>query len=241
MAIKEFKNAEEMGKAAAKYISGLIQDQLDINESFTLAVAGGDSPITTYLNLSKEKINWEKVFIFWSDERLVPYENEQSNYKKVNDSLLSKIFIPQKNIYKPPVDSQNAIEAAKVYESRIKNFFNAIDSTDKKSQIPKFDLICLGLGEDGHTASLFPGIKELHKNNKLVVNTIAPDNYVIKDRITFSILLINNAQNVIFIVSGKNKGKVVKEISEGNCDFPAALIEPRKEPIWFIDKTALRG
>ena len=232
--IKIYKSEGDLFHHAAGAISMLINEFLNEYGKCTFVLSGGSTPKNLYRILGSERfrehINWDNVYIFWGDERCVPPESDESNYKMANDSLLSHIQIHEKNIFR--IKGELAPEAsANEYEERIKEFFAG-------KKLPSFDVILLGLGEDGHTASLFPGSNALIENEKWVVENYAEVQH--KWRITMTLKAINNARNIAFLVSGKNKAGVVKEvIRKKNPEMPASLINPSTGNLtWYLDKDA---
>jgi 6-phosphogluconolactonase len=201
-----------------------------------LALSGGSTPKKLYQLLAEDyfrsRIPWTKVFFFWSDERCVPPNRDDSNYKMAYDALLSKVPVPAKNILRMPGEMEPAAEAAKAYEQTLRLFFKTHEP------FPRFDLIFLGVGEDGHTASLFPGTTALLEKLKWVTA-----NYVEKlkeNRLTLTLPVINRAHRVMFLCVGSNKTSIVKEIFNENAPmrFPAQLVNPDGELVWLLDNAA---
>jgi len=202
----------------------------------TIALSGGGTPKKLFQLLSEDfyraRIPWAKVFFFWGDERCVPPTHDDSNYKMAYDALLSKVPVPEKNIMRMPAEMDSPHEAAKAYEQTLKLFF------DTHGLFPKFDLIFLGLGEDGHTASLFPGTTALTEKLKWVTA-----NHVEKlsaNRLTLTFPVINHAGRVLFLCSGEAKTVKLKEIFQENASirFPAQHVNPDGELIWLMDHAA---
>jgi 6-phosphogluconolactonase len=180
-------------------------------------------------------VPWDKVFFFWGDERHVPPDDADSNYRMAREALLSKLPIPEANIFRVPAEGKDAQAVAEAYEQTLKNFFSL-----KPEELPRFDLILLGMGPDGHTASLFPGTPALQEKSRLVVA-----NWVEKlktSRITFTLPVLNAARNVMFLVSGADKAPVLREVLEGDAPaekYPSKLVRPRNgKLIWFVDRAA---
>jgi 6-phosphogluconolactonase len=192
-------------------------------------------------NEFKEAIPWKKTHLFWGDERYVPKDHPESNYGTAYQTLISKLKIPKENVHSIPTDFDNTEEVASIYEAGLKDFF-----WDSKSKEPPFtfDLVLLGLGEDGHTASLFSGDPILKDKDRLVAAVKAPANYETRQRITLTLSAFNKAKKVFFLVAGANKGKVVKEIFEdrkmARRRYPAAMIHPVGNVTWFLDKAAAK-
>jgi 6-phosphogluconolactonase len=200
---------------------------------FTVALSGGNTPIPFYQKLSeiKNKFNWKKTFIFLVDERHVPYDHIDNNYKMIKENLINKINIPEINLF--PINTHLSIEESAIdYENCIVDFFK------KKEIMPGFDIIFLGIGNDGHTASLFPGSNILNEKEKLVLYVEAKN--IIHKRITITLPLINNSKKIIFLATGENKSQIIKEIIEDkNKNYPASLVYPKDGTILFVlDKEA---
>lgn len=174
---------------------------------------------------------WEKTFIFWGDERFVPSDDKQNNANMARTLLLDHIKIPPKNIHPVPVDLA-AGEAAKKYETIIKTFFG--------KDTPRFDLVFLGLGENGHTASLFPGTEVVFEKTRLVRDIYLEEQHMF--RITMTPVLINKAHNIIFLVAGENKATILKTVLEGPHqpdNYPAQIINLENGHLyWMVDKKA---
>lgn len=238
MDVNEFTDAAELGKGAAKYIGEMAAKNIAQKGYFTLALSGGTSPNTTFAALADVDIDWQKVFIFWSDERFVTHVDERSNYRAAYELFLSKIKIPDMNVYRAPVEIASVEEAAKVYEGFLRSVFKAVGKVDTATGFPIFDLICLGIGADGHTASIFPKSPAITEKKKWVLNVKAPEGAEVEERITFTIPVINNADNVMFIVSGANKGNVINELLAGKSTLPASFVKPKGKLEWFINKAA---
>ncbi len=210
-----------------------IQNQsLSKNNIFTVALSGGNSPIPFYQKLAeqKDKFNWTKTFIFIVDERYVPFNHDDNNFKMIRENLLDIINIPETNLF--PIKTNLPINESVIdYEKRIKLFFN----TDT---IPSFDIILLGIGNDGHTASLFPGNKVLNESKKFVASV--EDKKIKQKRITLTYPIINNAKNIIFLATGTNKAEVIKEIIVNkNKKNPASKVNPLNGNLIFVlDKDA---
>ncbi|RMF28281.1 MAG: 6-phosphogluconolactonase, partial [Cyanobacteria bacterium J083] len=197
--------------------------------------AGGNTPKPLYEAIAKLDLPWDKIEVFWGDERYVSPDHPDSNQKMARDVWLSKVPIPEKNIHPMPTSANNPQLDAKAYERELKEFFGL-----KEGEFPTFDLIILGMGEDGHTASLFPHTAALQVKDSLV--TVGEKNG--EPRLTFTAELINHAKCVIFLVAGANKQKalqaVLAETGDSNL-YPARLIQPQGELWWLLDKAAAAG
>lgn len=241
MKVSKFETIKDLSHWAAEYICKTADDCISQKGFFTLCLSGGSSPAMLYLLLATEytsRMNWTKTYVFWSDERFVPYTDGNSNYHSAYDLLLSKCPIREANIFPMPVTG-TPDEAAAKYEKQIKNFFWEKAHTDYKS-IPVFDVTLLGMGGDGHIASLFPGIPQLEEKKKLVVAVTAPFYAPSRDRITFTIPLINASANVLLIVPGKEKLKLIKQLVSADSNdkkkkLPAEMIKQCETTHLLID------
>jgi 6-phosphogluconolactonase len=202
---------------------------------FTVALSGGSTPRSLYSLLAQDHTDfqWSKTFLFFGDERHVPPNHHDSNYRMVNEALLSKISIPAGNVYRVRAELPDAATAAADYEKQLRDFFKTT-----AREFPQFDLILLGLGPDGHTASLFPDSEGLKEQSRLVIA-----NWVEKfktHRITFTFPLLNHAADVMFLTNGANKADMVRQILEGNPmpPFPAQQIQPENRLLWMLDEAA---
>lgn len=202
---------------------------------FTAALSGGRTPIDFYQQLvaCPHPLPWDRTHIFFADERFVLPDDNASNYRMINEQLLSRIPIPKKNIHPILTEGITIKGSAEKYEADIRTFFEI-----GENDIPVFDLITLGIGVDGHTASLFPGTASLQKTKRLVIPIIADASPA--ERISLSLGVINKAKNICFLVSGKNKAKAIQAILEDkNSTLPAALVNPTQGTVLFLlDQTA---
>jgi 6-phosphogluconolactonase len=228
-----FDNSAQLVEFAIKLWTQIAEEAVKKRGLFTVSLSGGRTPVQLYKKLSKSGMLWYKTHIFIVDERFVPLDHKDSNYGMINKTLLSNIEIPDKNVH-PVTIEKGPGESAALYESRITAFFNL-----SSSDIPEFDLILLGLGNDGHTASLFPGSAALSVKDHLTTSAAASDE-ARHDRITITFPVINRARNIIFLVTGSNKAAVVKEVLENESSgLPAASIRPVKGDIYyFLDSGA---
>lgn len=199
----------------------------------TVALSGGSTPKSLYSLLATKDLAWDQTYFFFGDERHVSPTDPESNYKMANEALLSKVPIPQQNIFRVPAENPDPDAAALAYEKAIRDFFKL-----KPGEFPRFDLVLLGTGPDGHTASLFPGSKALEEKNHIFVA-----NWVDKfktHRLTFTYPVLNNAANVIFMATGTEKAPVIKDILENPAStLPAARVRPTDgRVLWLLDRTA---
>lgn len=232
--IRYFTDFEALSLEAAGFISQTANKGVAEKGLFTLALSGGSTPRRLYELLSSPPVGpempWPHIHFFWGDERCVPPDHPESNYGLAYQSLLSKIPLPEKNIHRIPVERGPGLWAAEEYEKEILGFFN--------SPRPSFDLILLGVGKDGHTASLFPGDPALKEEDHLIAYVPKPGLAPEFPRITMTLPLINQADGVLFLVSGAEKKEVIKAILQesdtGRDRYPAAQVKPKRKLRWFI-------
>jgi 6-phosphogluconolactonase len=233
--VRIFKNSGELSVAAAEAFIQAAARSIRKNGRFTVALTGGSSPAQLYKLLAqpeyRDRVVWEKTYIFWGDERWVPLDDDKSNAKMSQETLLNHVPVPKANVFTMYKDGVSAEEYAAEYEQILKQFFPGDEG---------FDLILLGMGDDGHTASLFPGTAVLHEEQKWV------DAYYLEPqqmyRITLTAPVLNKAQKVILLVFGENKANALSEVLEGmpNIEkYPSQLLKQASgEVIWMVDEAA---
>jgi 6-phosphogluconolactonase len=234
MQLHIYKDAEETTIALADWIKALIQQTLEVKDRFTIALSGGETPKKLYQKLAsvpyREIINWNRLHIFWGDERVVDFVDERNNAKMAYDTLLSKVAIPHEQIHKIRTDI-SPDESAKHYQNILHNYFDNKQTT--------FDLVLLGMGDDGHTLSLFPDSENFSGNNSWVKAINSKEK---GERITLLPSVVNQSSAIAFLITGEKKAPVIKEVLEGKEQkYPAQLIQPiNKELHWFIDREAAK-
>ena len=232
MSVHVYGSSEELAEAAAREFAAKAEEAIEERGRFAVVIAGGSTPETMYGILARDyidQIDWSRVYVFFGDERAVPPHHEDSNLKMASELLLD--HVPVGNVHRirgelPPE------EAAEAYEEELRTFFPSED-------VPRFDLILLGLGADGHTASLFPWTPALEVHDRWVVANPVPR--LDTTRITLTVPVINAARAVIFLVEGEDKAEAVREILEGDADpraYPAKLVQPPGGPEWMVDQSA---
>jgi len=226
---------QELARAAARDFAAKAEAAIGERGRFTVALAGGSTPKATYEILARDyadELDWAKVHVFFGDERTVPPDHDDSNYRMAHETLLSRVSVGSVHRMRgelPPT------EAAAAYEEELRKFFGTSDEP------PSLDLILLGIGEDGHTASLFPETSALEVHDRWVVA-----NPVLKlgtTRLTLTVPVINSARTVSFLVAGEGKAEALREILEGDADpreYPAKLVRPAGGPVWMVDRAAAR-
>jgi 6-phosphogluconolactonase len=222
--IEIYSDANELAHAAAEYFVAQCPE--------TVALSGGSTPKLMFQVLAdqfRDEVAWSNIHFFWSDERHVPPGDAESNYRMANEALLSHVPVSTNNIHRVRSENPDAAVVASEYEQTI------IEVT--RQTLPRLDLIFLGLGTDGHTASIFPGSDVLNETKRLVA---AP--YVEKFksyRITMTLPLLNNGASIVFLVSGGEKAEIVKQVLQGEHKYPAQAVSPHQgELIWMLDKDA---
>ena len=234
--ISVYGTPEDVARAAASRFVDIAATAISQSGRFSAALAGGSTPKRTYELLAnkeyRDHVAWPKVHLFFGDERTVAPTHRDSNYRMASESIISRVPIPAQNIHR--IDGEgDAVANASLYEDDLRNFFEPGSS-------PRFDLVLLGMGEDGHTASLFPGTTALREREAWVVaNWVAKLNTY---RITLTPTAINNAANIIFLVTGPGKSGPLFEVLRGQPDpqkLPSQLIQPvNGSLLWFLDKPA---
>ena len=239
--IRILTTPQELFAAAAEELVRLAIEAVQARGRFTIGLSGGSTPKSLYTLLAtnaKSVLPWDRMFFFWGDERHVAPTDAESNYRMVNEAMLSKVPVPPGNVFRVETELPDAAAAAQAYEQTLRKFFQTAGDA-----VPKFDLILLGMGPDGHTASLFPGTAGLGEKTHLVIA-----NWVEKlktHRLSFTLPLINAARCVAFLVSGTDKAPALKAVLESDASgeqYPAKLVQPKDgKLIWFLDRAAASG
>jgi 6-phosphogluconolactonase len=211
-------------------------DRLEPDNYYTIALSGGSTPEYIFRHISDnyaEKTGWEKLLVFWGDERCVPSDDAESNYRMAHDSLLRNVPIPDANVFRIRGEADPAAEALQ-YSGLVNSMVPSVNG------VPQFDVMLLGLGDDGHTASIFPDRPDLFSTPRLYDVAIEPGSG--QKRITATGRLINNSSRIYYIVTGEKKAKIVSEIIEkqtGSEAYPASRIAPVSGHIvWMLDTGA---
>ncbi len=239
---KEFiicQDAKEVSRRGAELFVKMARERAGAGKRFSVALSGGSTPKTMFEMLAsdefREQVPWDRVDLFWGDERGVPPDHQDSNYRMTREAMLEDVPIPRDHVYRIPADHADIAKGAEIYEETLCRYFGL-----GAGQLPRFDLVYLGMGDDGHTASLFPGTKALAEEKRFVVK-----NYVDKFqswRVTLTAPAINNAKNVVFLIAGAGKADRLKEVLEGPRDpdrLPSQMIQPRDgELVLILDEAA---
>jgi 6-phosphogluconolactonase len=245
------RNAEALAEEAARRIVASARTAIAARGQFTLVLSGGSTPAKTYQHLARSEkrseIDWEKTWFFFGDERCVPHDDPHSNFHQAAKSLFEPAKIKAERILAVPTDGGSPAHCAAKYESTLKAFFNrsggaASGGNSPSAGFPQFDLILLGLGGDGHTASLFPGKPTLQETQAWVTSSppgVLPPPV---DRVTFTFPTINAAREVMFLVAGAGKAAVARDVLDGKADVavhPASGVRPvNGKLIWLLDEAA---
>jgi len=234
--IRVLETPADLFRAAAAEFAQLATTAIQDRGRFAVALSGGSTPKSLYQLLASGAIPgiaWDRVCFFWGDERHVPPDDPESNYRMAKEALLSRVPAPTGNIFRIHGEEQSAASAAEAYESDLKKFFHL-----GPGEFPHFDLVLLGMGPDGHMASLFPGSAGLEEKKRLVVA-----NWVEKfktDRITLTLPVLNHARSVIFLVSGAGKTEALQAVfSDTEEGPPAKMVSPENgRLLWLLDRAA---
>lgn len=231
------RDAESLADTAARRFAELAASAVSATGQFVVALSGGNTPRALYERLAEsyvDQVDWSRVQVFFSDERFVPPDSPESNFRMAQEALLSRVPIPERFVHRIATVEVTPEESASQYEEGLRRVSHA-GLTD----VPAFDLILLGLGPDGHTASLFPGTEALTVSDRLVTSNYVPrlDSW----RITFTFHLINGARTVAFLAEGESKAERVAQVLSG-ADLPAARVRPvRGRLVWLLDQSAAAG
>jgi len=247
------QNIDELSQQAAEWMVDYIQKTLLLQDRFTIALSGGSTPKKLHLLLAsdqfKNKIDWQKLHVFWGDERYVPFKDDRNNAKMAFDTLLHHVPVPKSQIHIVRTDIDPA-DSAKEYESILREYFPeavsyklqaASDLTSHESRFTTFDLVLLGLGDNAHTLSLFPGEAVVHEKNHWVRSVFVKE--INMQRITLTAPVVNLSRRIAFLVSGQDKAEAVAHILSDNYNpdlYPAQVIKPvHGELFWFLDVMAM--
>jgi 6-phosphogluconolactonase len=246
------KNIEDLSHNAAEWMVDHIHKTLQLQDRFTIALSGGSTPKKLHLLLAsdpfKNRIDWQKLHVFWGDERYVPFTDDRNNAKMAFDTLLDHVPVPgsQIHIMRTDIDPE---ESAREYENILKEYFPeaasyklqaASSDPTHDSRLTTFDLVLLGLGDNAHTLSLFPNEEIIHEKDRWVRSVFVKE--INMQRITLTAPVVNLSKRIAFLVSGQDKAGAVSHILSGNDDpdlYPAQVIKPvNGELLWFLDEAA---
>lgn len=230
------KNSEELSEKAAEWMVDYIDEVLKKQDRFTIALSGGSTPKKLYQLLAsakyRNKVDWNSLHFFWGDERFVPFEDERNNAKMAYDDLLNHVPANKENIHIIKTEGLKPEESAAAYEKLLHQYFDGKDTT--------FDLVLLGLGNDAHTLSLFPGYSHVTENKKWVLSFFLKEQDMY--RVTLSAPIVNMSARVAFLISGGDKAASLYHVLAGEHDpdlYPAQIIQPFNSGLyWFLDEAA---
>ena len=231
-------NSDELCQRAADWLLGIATNAMADHGKFHIALAGGTTPRALYQLLASDtyvnKMDWQHVNFYFGDERAVPLDHEQSNFRMAHEAMLDKLAIPATDIFPLITDLEDLDNSARHYEKILRRELPSADDN-----VPAFDLILLGMGDDGHTASLFPGTTILSEQARLVMPVFVEK--LQSWRVSFTYPLINHAQEVAILVTGSNKAEKLKQVLEDNPGSnPIEGIRPVGDLSWFIDTEAAK-
>jgi 6-phosphogluconolactonase len=229
----------DLYEAAAREFTQAAKAAVGARGRFSVALSGGSTPrglFTLLASTQTPEVPWDRVCFFWGDERHVPPEDRDSNYGMANQALLSLVPVRRENVFRVRGEEKDAAQAARDYERELSDFFSL-----QPGQFPRFDLVLLGMGPDGHTASLFPGSAALQEKNRLVVANWVEA--LKTDRITLTFPVLNSAAYVLFLVAGADKAPALTRVFEDpDSHLPAQRIQPDKGRCrWLVDRPAAGG
>ncbi|KAF8499190.1 6-phosphogluconolactonase [Russula emetica] len=235
--VYSFSDTSHLSDSLAEYIIKAQKEAIDKRHRFTIAISGGSLPRTLTALIAKPGVQWNKWHVFYADERIVPLDHEDSNHKLAQDTLFSKVSIPRENIHTIDYSLEDDLEElADAYEKELIREFAQKDS----ARFPIFDLILLGIGPDGHTASLFPGHELLSESDRWVAY-IEDSPKPPPRRVTLTYPVINHAARVAFVATGIGKVQILHEILDTpELGLPAARVRPvaHGQLVWFVDDVA---
>lgn len=239
--LRTYDDLDGLARAAAEEIAKSAEEAIAARGRFTIALSGGNTPKSAYRLLARQPgIDWDRVHVFWGDDRHVPPNHPDSNFGMAMDTLLSKVSIPLDNVHRMRTEKPDAERAAAEYEWTLRSAFD-LDDLDG-DEWPRFDLVLMGIGADGHTASLFPGSDAVRERSRLV---IAPwVSSLGTFRITLTAPVFNHAALALFLVSGEKKAEALRSVLEGDFQpdrFPAQIVCPEEgRLLWLVDRAAAR-
>jgi len=238
METRVFPDLEALSRGALDELMRILKDSVAQRGRFAIALSGGHTPAKLYSLWAqdekyKTKTPWDHVHLFWGDERYVPRDDRLSNYRMTREALIEHVPIPASNVHSLPTELSDPEKVAETYESELRNFFGF--------EPPAFDLQLLGLGGEGHTASLFPGSSALEEKQRWVVSVEVPAKP--PRRLTMTPVVLDCGRNTFFLAAGADKREILaalrSEPDKGTSQYPAARIHPRGPVLWFLDHAAV--
>ena len=236
--LRTFDDLDDLARGAAEEITQSAEEAIAARGRFTIALSGGNTPKPVYRLLAQEpRIDWDRVHVFWGDDRHVPPNHPDSNFGMAMDTLLSKVPIPPDNVHRMRTEKPDAQRVADEYAWTLRSAFDL-----DEGEVPRFDLVLMGIGADGHTASLFPGSEAVRERSRLA---IAPwVSSLGTFRVTLTAPVFNRAALALFLVSGDEKAEALRAVLEGDFQpdrFPAQAVRPEDgKLLWLVDRAAAR-
>lgn len=236
--LQQFATVNALAIGAATRYCDAAREAVAARGRFCVVLPGGRTPAVLFAALRSapwvEKVPWRESHFFWTDERCVPADDANSNYGLAQRELLTQVPIPAGHVHRAPTEIGSPDKAARAWEHELREFFSAGTRT---TAFPEFDLVILGVGPDGHTASLFPGAPALEVSKRWVARTASMGTPPVP-RLTLTLPVFNHAREVVFLAAGPDKRKIMDAIAAG-ADLPAARIRPRKDPDWLYTESPL--
>ncbi|HYD47299.1 MAG TPA: 6-phosphogluconolactonase [Terriglobales bacterium] len=230
-----YDSEDSASRAAAELFCERAAETIARADRFVVALTGGSTPRKMYRLLGQEpyrsRVQWERIDFFWSDERAVPPEHADSNFRIANEGFLAPLAVPPGRIHRMPAEREDLDQAARDYQAEMVRVLGG----DLDGAPPQFDWLLLGMGSDGHVASLFPGSPALQEEQRWVVGNPGPGGK--GQRMTFTLPLLNRGKEVVFLVAGADKGAAIAALERGE-DLPAQRIAPQGPLIWILDQSA---
>ena len=232
--VRQFESAEDLARGAALFFASVAEESLRVRGRFSVALAGGSTPERAYRLLAepplRDRIDWTRTEIFFGDERAVHIDHPDCNYRMADQALLSKVPVQETNIHRMEAERTDLEQAARDYEKVLRDTLGTT-----RASPPRLDLILLGIGLDGHTASIFPGTEEQARGPELVTHILRTKQR--GSRLTLTFPILNDARNVVFLVSGSAKAKIVSAVLEGHRGgdlLPPSRVVPEAGTLTFM-------
>ena len=226
--IEVLPDKEALVRRAGELVLEQMRSSLEARGQCTIALSGGSTPKPLYEFLATQDLPWARVYVFWGDERYVPPDDSQSNYRMAREAWLGKIDIPTQNVFPMPTMAQDPVADARTYDGQLQTFFGL-----EPGDFPVFDIILLGLGDDAHTASLFPNTEALQVCDR----SVTVGNKDGEPRITLTFPVLNLARTVAFVVAGASKQTALDRIfapEEDDLTYPARTVSPLEGELWWL-------
>jgi 6-phosphogluconolactonase len=228
-------DGKALSRQAAPYVAQTLAAAAAARGTASVALSGGSTPRRTHELLAepplREMIPWDQVHFFWGDERCVPPDHPDSNYHMAHETLLSRVPIPARNVHRVPTEAGAPVAVAAHYERELRGHFGL-----EVEDVPRFDLILLGMGPDGHTASLFPGGPAVEETRRLVVPSEIE--YMPHPRVTFTLPVLDAARAIAFLITGRDKAPALAKALAGDPSVPAGRVHPVGDLRWYLDRAA---